>query len=167
MNIDFSKTQCQDMTTAKLFGICDDSHQPQDRAYLNELDGGSWIAVVHNDERYNVTFTAIDNCIEMVREDGRMDSRCDGMLTYNSSIVFIELKQTTGSSYWVNDGEQQLRNTISRFETNSETEDLTRKLALLANSGRPKFRVGQTQRMERFLKETGYILRIENRIHLT
>ena len=168
MSTSFSEPACQDITSAKLFGLCDDETRPQERAYLDEQNGGTWIAVVHNDEAFEVTFTAIDNCIETRRADGKMDSRCDGMLTYNTSVVFVELKERGGwGKNWVKDGDAQLRTSIGYFEANTDTGHLTEKRALLANSEHPRFRDSQIGRMERFREETKYVLRIANRIHLT
>lgn len=168
MSINFSEVRCQDTTTAKLFGLCDDSNKPQDRAYLDEVNGGAWIAVVHNDERFEVIFTAIDNCIETKRVDGKMDSRCDGLLSYNTTVVFVELKERAGlGSDWVKEGEKQLRSSIGYFEVNTDTEDITSKRAFIANNEHPKFKESQARRMEQFLNDTGYILSVENRIHLT
>lgn len=38
--------------------------------------------------------------------------------------------------------------------------------AYIANSAKPRFRSGQTVRMENFFAETNYILRIENTIEI-
>ena len=43
---------------------------------------------------------------------------------------------------------------------------ITKKKAYIANSEKPKFRESQKRRMDEFLTDTGYVLRIENRIIL-
>jgi hypothetical protein len=73
----------QDVSAAAVFGICDDV--PRSRAYIDTATTSKWIAIVDNHNQYEVTFTSIDNCIEIRRPDGSMESR--GMLSYNSSIV--------------------------------------------------------------------------------
>jgi len=165
MSINFSDKNCQDYSDNELFGLCDD--RPGHRAYIDEKDGKKWIAVVVNEDRYEVTFTAIDNCIEIVRADGKMDKRCDGFLSYNSTITFVELKErgATGNA-WVTDGEKQLRTSIQYFKASGESENFTKKRAYLANSEHPKFKESQSKRMGQFLIDTGYVLRIENRIIL-
>jgi hypothetical protein len=67
---------------------------------------------------------------------------------------------------WIKEGEQQLRTTIKYFEDEADSDNFTIKKAYVANSERPRFRDSQQERMEKFGDETGYILRIENRIIL-
>lgn len=167
MSINLSVVACQTHSNRKLFGLCDDSPPAGNPAYIDEFDGSKWIAVVVNDERNNVTFTAIDNCIEVRRLDGTMDKRCDGVLTYDKVIIFVELKErgALGNS-WVKEAEKQLRITIDNFEISDEAKKYAAKKAYIANSEHPKFKESQIRRMEQFLTDTGYILRIENRIIL-
>lgn len=167
MSIDFKVAKCQTKSNKKLFGLCDDPSPARNPAYIDEHDGSKWIAVVVNDECYAVTFTAIDNCIEIKRTDGRMDKRCDGVLAYNTNVIFVELKERGAlGSAWVKDAELQVRTTIEYFENTEDSEDFSQKRAYIANSEHPKFKVSQIRRMEQFLTETGYILRVENRIIL-
>ena len=167
MSTTFFKGKCQTFSSNKRFGLCDDPSPIKKPAYIDEMDGSKWIAVVHNDDLQSVIFTAIDNCIDIRKEDGSMSKRCDGVLTYNTSIIFVELKERKAlGSAWVRDAEEQLRATIVYFENTGEAEDFTTKKAYIANNEHPKFKESQTLRMEKFLIETGYILRIENRIIL-
>ncbi len=80
MSINFSQAKCQGTTDKKLFGLCDDPLPSKNPAYIDEKDGSKWIAVVVNEDRHKVIFTAIDHCIEIKREDGKMAKRCDGVL---------------------------------------------------------------------------------------
>jgi hypothetical protein len=173
MSINFFAAQCQDNSNRKLFGLCDDRPEhrdetcPKERAYLKEDSGGKWIATVVNEERYEVTFTAVDHCIETKREDGTMNKRCDGFLSYDSSIIFVELKERGGlGNDWVIDGEKQLRASIGYFEAEDDSDNYSSKKAYIANKEHPKFKESQTRRMNQFLIDTGYVLRIENRIIL-
>lgn len=160
MKINFFDTQCQSQSSRKRFGICD-----LPPAKIDEHDGATWIAVVENEYLRQVTFTAIDHCIEIKRADGKMEKRCDGVLTYNSHVIFIELKESEKKgSDWVKEAEMQLRITIGLFEDSNYAMEYKDKMAYIANSERPQFRQGQTRRMEQFLTDTGYVLRIENRI---
>jgi hypothetical protein len=115
----------------------------------------------------NVTFTAIDNCIDIKRDDKKMAQRCDDVLTYNSTITFVELKERSGKGNdWVLDAEKQLRSTIEYFGKTNETSIYNPKRAYIANKEHPKCKMSQSGRMNQFLKDTGYVLRIENRIKL-
>ncbi len=167
MKIDFFIPSCQSYTDNKVFGICDDPHPSQNPAYIDEHNGTKWIAIVENNDRIPVTFTAIDNCIKILRADNKMEKRCDGMLTFNSTVIFLELKQRSkiGNS-WVKDAVKQLISTISSFESTVDSNDYIIKKAYIANSEHPKFKSSQMERMEKFYNDAGYILRIEARIVL-
>jgi hypothetical protein len=167
MSINFSEAVCQSHSNKKRFGLCDDPYPSINPAYINEIDGAKWIAVVDNEHLYETTFTAIDRCIDIKRMDGAMEKRCDGVLTYQSTVIFVELKErgALGNS-WVKDGEQQLRASIGYFELTEQAENYAKKKAYIANSEHPKFKESQARRMDQFLSDTGYVLRIENRIIL-
>ena len=164
MSLDFTKAECQDYSDKKLFGLCDD--RPGERARLDEVNGAYWIAIVMNDNRYRVTFTGIDKCVIKDNEEkGR--GRCDGSLSFNSTIVFVELKKSDElGNKWVVGGEEQLRSTISFFKEHEYSEQFTQRKAYIANSEHPKFKESQQRRMDQFLEDTGFVLRIENRIIL-
>ena len=167
MSINFSETICQTFSNQKLFGLCDDPPPPHKAAYIDEINGSNWIAVVVYDEKYDVTFTAIDHCIQISRADGKLSKRCDGVLTFNSTVIFVELKEIGGKgNNWVLAAEEQLKITIRHFEAQSNAENFNQKKAYISNSERPKFKESQTRRMNQFFIETGYILRVENRIIL-
>jgi hypothetical protein len=169
MSINFFEATCQTHSNRKKFGLCDDPPPAANPAYIDETDGAKWIAVVVNEERYNVTFTAIDHCISIKRPDDKDAKRCDGVLAYQSTVIFVELKQGEAKknpTEWVKDGEKQLRETIGYFEREEDAEGFKIKKAYIANSEHPKFKESQARRMEQFFDETGYILRIENRIIL-
>lgn len=167
MSINFSDPKCQTHSNKKQFGLCDDPPPAKNPAYIDEANGGKWIATVINEEEHEVTFTAVDHCIETLRKDGKMDNRCDGFLSYNTTIIFVELKQRDeDGNKWIKEGDGQLRTSIEYFEKSMESLQFTTKGAYIANNERPKFRESQSTRMEKFGDETGYVLRIENRITL-
>jgi len=168
MAVDFKKPACVSSSNARKFGLCDDQPPlPKGPAYIDERNGEKWVAVVVNDPPINILFTAIDNCIDILKLDGKMDKRCDGMLSFDRTVIFVELKQMdTKEVGWIRDGEQQLRTTIKYFEDEADSENYTIKKAYIANSERPRFRDSQQERMDKFENDTGYVLRIENRIIL-
>lgn len=167
MSISFSHAKCQSTIDKKRFGICDYPPPPHRKAYIDFEDGTKWIAVVVNEEKHLVTFTAIDHCIEIRNRNGNMVKRCDGVLTFDSTITFVELKERDEKgNKWVKDAEKQILSTISQFEKTEEAENYTIKKAYISNSQKPKFKESQKRRMDQFFEKTGYILRIENRIIL-
>lgn len=167
MIIDFFEAGCQTFSNRRLFGLCDDPPPAENPAYIDEDNGAIWIAVVDNNDLYDVTFTAIDHCITVQRPDKTMAKRADGLLTYNTTAILVELKQRAArGNLWVEDAEKQLRESIIYFEREDESNQFSSKRAYIANSEHPKFKQTQMQRMDRFLADTGYVLRIENRITL-
>lgn len=170
MEIDFFKSQCQSVSNKKRFGLCDEQNNKQP-AYLDERNGAKWIAVVENEELKKIHFIAIDNCIDIWRDEVKkeMDNRCDGMLWYETSIIFVELKDRVSKkdkNAWVEDGEKQLKCTIEYFEKTEQSNNFREKRAYIANKAHPIFKESQLQRMKNFKEETGYTLRIENRIKI-
>jgi hypothetical protein len=167
MSINFFDVDCQSKTNQPKFGLCDAPSPSNDPAYIDTTDASKWIAIVENTNEIDVTFTAIDNCIKIRRADGTMDHRCDGMLTYQSHIVFVELKERNyTNSVWINDADQQIRNTIMVFVTNHDLANYKLKKAYIANSKKPNFQYAHKERMQRFRNETSFMLIIHNIIKI-
>jgi hypothetical protein len=163
--MNFFDSKHQYTSTKSKFGLCDDIPPPHLPAYLDETDGNKWIAVVANDRQIEVRFVALDNSIILRKPDGKQDRCSDGLLTYDSTIIFVEL--TTGKNKnWKNDKYEQLRITIKHFEDTKEAHLYNTKKAYIANSNSRVFRPSSQIKMDKFLIETGYDLRIENRIVL-
>ncbi|HBS89069.1 MAG: hypothetical protein A2W91_06600 [Bacteroidetes bacterium GWF2_38_335] len=167
MIINFCKSKCQTNSSKRTFGLCDDPAPAKNPAYIDELNGANWIAVVENESQKQVTFTAIDNCIDIFRSDGKMKQRCDGMLTYNSTVIFVELKDRDAQgNAWVEDAIPQLKSTIESFEDTEIADNFKKKLAYISNKQHPIFKSTQQRRMDAFYDDTSYILRIQGRINL-
>jgi hypothetical protein len=168
MSINFFDTNCQSQTNQPKFGLCDDPPPSKDPAYININDSRKWIAIVENNQEINVIFTAIDNCIQIFRSDGKMDNRCDGMLTYNNNIIFVELKERKyTNSVWIDDGEKQLRKIISVFINNHDLQIFKSKKAYIANSKKPQFQYSHKERMQKFRNDTGFTLIIQKTIKVS
>lgn len=167
MSVTFDRSTWPCVSNSSKFGLCDAPPPSNAPAYIDEDNGGDWIAAVHNDQRLEVFFTGVDNEIALLKNNGKLDSRCDGVLSYEDTITFVELKQRAArGSAWVVDAEAQLRSTITHFEKTEHAESYSVKKAYIANSAYPKFKESQLRRMEQFAKDTGYVLRVENRIRL-
>ena len=63
MEIDFLNSQCQSVSNKKRFGLCDEQDN-KEPAYLDELNGAKWIAVVENEKLKEVHFIAIVKTIK-------------------------------------------------------------------------------------------------------
>ena len=166
----FSISKHQQFSISREFGLCDDPPPAKNPAYLDESDKTKWIAIVSNSKSKEITFTAIDNCPEydFKKADGNQDKRCDGVLTFDVNVIFVELKQRKGrkSKDWLDDGEIQLRRTIFHFSKMKDSTVFYHKFAYIANNKRPIFTKGQAERVSRFFKDTGFVLRIQNRIEI-
>jgi hypothetical protein len=165
MPINFFETKCQSSTSTNSFGICDDQPPPHKPAYIALVNPSNWIGVVHNPTALNVTFTAIDHCLVIKRPNGSLESTCDGMLTFNSSIIFVELKERKGKA-WIKKADSQLRNTISLFGHNHNLASYINKLAYICNSLKPSMSSNQMVRKQKFKDDTGFTLKIEVRIDI-
>jgi hypothetical protein len=161
MGFDINDKNCQSQSSAQEFGICD--IQDGSAAYIDEENENDWICICNNPDNIQCTFTAIDNCIDVFKEDGNMERRCDGVLNYSNNIIFIELKSVrTGG--WIKDGVEQLEITVERYFSDKNIRDYGKKRAVLANSKRPFFHYGQQSRMEDFRMKTGVRLIINSKI---
>jgi hypothetical protein len=168
MSINFFDTNCQSQTNQYKFGLCDDPNKDKDPAYIDTVDCSKWIAIVENNQEIEVIFTAIDNCIEILRSDGKKDNRCDGMLTYNNHIIFVELKERKyTNSVWIEEGENQLRKTIAVFVNHNNLAIFKSKKAYIANSKKPQFQYSHKERMQKFRNDTGFTLSIQNTIKVS
>lgn len=161
MPISFFEPACQEPPiTAASFGILDD--KAGSKAYTDSENPENWVAIVKNAGQVAVTFTAIDNCIEILRPNGDMESRCDGMLTYPGNIVFVELKnQRTG---WMSDAIGQLEITIRQFIEQEDIAQFRHKRAFACNKRRPHFAVIENETMKRFFDELGVRLNVQAEI---
>jgi len=99
------------MTKAKRFGLVDAEDQSPTTVSFDNDD--RWNATVINNHSIEILFTAIDNCIEIWRDGGEMESRCDAMLRYGVTLLFVELKNKRG--LWQSEGLQQIEATMKRM----------------------------------------------------
>ncbi len=147
MSINFFDRGCQESPiTASSFGICD--AQDGSKAYTDILDATTWVAKVENPEAKAIIFTAIDGCIEILREDGSIERRCDAMLIYTDNIVFVELKEV--NKQWINDAIEQLEITIQNFRANHDLNLFKHKRAFACNKKHPSFHVIEPETKRRF-----------------
>ncbi len=152
MSVDFSKAACQSKTKEKKFGLFD--AEDKTPAIIKVDDEASWNATVVNNEAKEVHFTAIDNCIDIFRENGEMENRCDCMLRYDTTLLFVELKNKRDS--WQAEGLGQIEATIKRMkdENNDWYSSFTKRKAIVANSKHqsPCFQTVNLEQREYFMR---------------
>lgn len=168
MQVDFFNSGCRSVSSKKEFGICDDVPPHHSPAYIKEDEGEKWIAVVNNFYEEEIHFVAVDNCIPLKRKDGEDAQKCDGFLFFNETIIFVELKVRGDkeSRKWKNEATEQLKETIHLFEKQEKAKQFDTKMAYIANKEYPKPNVNNKNRAERFFDDTGYTLKIQNRINI-
>ena len=157
MAVDFFKPACIGTTSETVFGICDDPPPDENPAYLDFTDSENWIAWVENDAGRQITFTAIDHCIEIIRTDGRKESSCDGLLNYESTLIFVELKDRD-SGRWLGKARDQLKITIDTYKEKPGLNGYNRFYAYVANKQRPYFNAANPSLAEQFEDDTDFIL---------
>ena len=159
MKVNFFKPECTRSTNEMRFGLCDkDDKKP---AFINVDKSEKWIATVVNStpQKY-IKFTAVDNCIDIFRENGDMESRCDVLLQYEKKLLFVELK--TKRADWKTDGLRQIEATIRRMidEIPEYYFSFKKRKAVVAN---PKFPSPSFQESDTELRE---FFRRNYKIHL-
>lgn len=146
----FFEDSCREVAITTIrFGICD----PQNGApaYVDHQSENDWIAIVSNPDAVPINFTAIDNCIDIRRDNGDMDLRCDGMIDYEENIIFVELKnQITGG--WSAEGVTQIESTILHFQQHHDLSVYKYKRAFVINKKRKRFQVIDTDLKKRLFQ---------------
>lgn len=162
MKIDFLAEECSEKRSELTFGLCDGPDLV--KAYVTVDPAENWIAIVHNPKGSEVTFHAVDDCIEILRPDGTKDTRCDCILTYPQNLVFVELKEV--AAQWITDGIEQMQEAIEVFGNHHNLFSFRKRRAFLANRKHPKFQYSHKEQMEKFKVETSVRLIIHNRINI-
>lgn len=116
--IDFFEERNKQTTNKKEFGLCDDGNEK--RAYIDEDLANKnikWCGIVKNDNEKEILFYPIDNCVDLIKENGKMASRCDGVLRYeDKKLVFTEIKdRKVNSDAWRDKGAEQIITTLEFF----------------------------------------------------
>ncbi|GHT97065.1 hypothetical protein FACS1894142_0650 [Spirochaetia bacterium] len=133
------------------FGLCDD--EDGQIAYTDTANKKKWIATVQSEKPLQVIFTAIDKGVIKDNEyQGR--GRCDGMLTTDRHIYFVELK--CKSAEWKADAALQLESTIQLFNDAhpGKIDTYKHKKAYACNKKHPDFKVIDTGLKKRFFEIT-------------
>jgi hypothetical protein len=108
---------CKETTNAIRFGLCDDGSDKKLPAYLNITNEGKWLATVENPNGKDVTFKAVDFCVDVYRSRKELIKRCEGFLLFENKILFIELKDRTYGR-WLSDAREKFEETIKAFKRN-------------------------------------------------
>jgi hypothetical protein len=162
MSVNFFETTCQEPPrTEKEFGLCDD--QNGTKAYSDLNDISKWIATVINGNNISVTFTAVDNCVIAFKANGKdKESLCDGMLTFNDTLYFVELKDQ--KSGWIPRAICQLTSTIEIFIINHSDKTYRYKKVFACNKRHPYFQVIDSEMNREYYKTYGFRIDVQAEI---
>ena len=162
MSINFYEAKCQSTTSEAFFGLYD--KEDESPAMIVHIQKDKWNATVINPTQKQITHTAVDNCIEILRENGEMESRCDSMLTYADNIIFIELKNK--GSDWKSDGISQVEITIQNFIRSHNLSAIKYKRAFVANRKHPYFQVIEDLQAKKFWDDYRVRLSVGSEINI-
>jgi len=154
MGINFFKEE--EIITENNFGICDEEADVTIKtpAYVDKdpHNKHKWIATVTNNSQKHIGFIAVDNNIEIKRENGDMENRCDAMLHNEDYIIFVELKDKRDN--WIRDAvEQQLLTTINIFKSCHDISKFRHRLAYVCNKKHPCFATSHKEDIQKFKNE--------------
>ncbi|HWQ43004.1 MAG TPA: hypothetical protein VN456_13345 [Desulfosporosinus sp.] len=153
MSLNFFETDCREPSRrTAIFGICDE--QDGTKAYTDASNKERWIATVINNNQRAISFTAIDNCIIILKQGTKdKESSCDGMLTFSNSLFLVELKKQ-GTSGWLSKATSQLENTIRLLSATHNLAAFKYKKAYACNKKRPNFTVIDSAEKKAFFERT-------------
>ncbi|GAB7141380.1 hypothetical protein RsTz2092_13630 [Deferribacterales bacterium RsTz2092] len=156
--------------TEKEFGLCDYGKSTQKPAYTDtkvENKADKWLAIVNNSQKVEVGFVAIDNNPPVLEAMGFKDEkRCDALLKYDKTIVFVELKDDRHKG-WVRKATEQLEGTIKLFRKNSVANQFMTMKAYVANRAhRNPTQRSYVDRITGFMKNFGCYLYVKGDIEI-
>lgn len=108
---------CKATTNAILFGLCDDRAKEKQPAHLDQTNEKKWWATIENPKSKNITFKAVDFCVDIYRSGNEPIKRCEGFLFFDNKILFFELKHRHYRG-WLPDARMKFEETISAFKQN-------------------------------------------------
>jgi hypothetical protein len=163
MSVNFFNSDCSENPRSEtLFGICDEGN----KAYTDILNPDNWIAIVINENEIDITFTAIDQCFKILKENSKdQESLCDGMLTFKDALYLIELKdQMTGG--WLPDAIGQLKNTIKLLDKDDLSTIKFKKAFACNKKHSPRFNSSINELNKRLFRKYGFRIEIQSKIKI-
>ncbi|MDR3340138.1 MAG: hypothetical protein LBT25_08650 [Candidatus Symbiothrix sp.] len=187
MSINFFDENKKTNSSKNQFGLCDDPPPAENPAYIDETNKNKWIGIVNNSTKKDTCFFPIDHCVPLFRPKltkvknpviriihkflillfkiQEKESSCDGVLSYNNNLIFVELKNR-GSGGWLKKGREQLTVTIAKFKENHDIQKYNKVEAYVCNSLKPLANTGNSNHIQQFKDETGLILNVQQNIDI-
>jgi len=145
------------------FGLCD--NEDGTAAFTDTTNKDKWVATVENPNGLTLIFTAIDKGVIKDNECSGYE-RCDGMLTSDCHLCFVELKNERGE--WVQKGISQLESTIKLFDDThpGRKKQYISKKAYVCNKKHPHFHRIENEQNLKFFRAYRFRLVIQAKILL-
>jgi hypothetical protein len=134
------------------FGLCD--KEDGTPAYTTLVADPAWVATVRNPHGKEVTFTAIDHCIEIPE----IHRRCDCMLTTDDTLFLVELKSER--AHWITGAVEQLESTMDLLRENEDLSPYRFKKGFACNRRHRHFQQVDHERNLRCFRDHGFRLDI-------
>lgn len=115
-------------------GLCDPDGTAPAYTTVNRKD--NWVAEIKNPDAKEVLFVPVDNNIPIFKPNGSQASRCDGMLRYDRTVYFVELKIDRQLGRAFQKAKEQLEATIDVFLQNHIYTDFKVRRAYISNRKR-------------------------------
>lgn len=110
---------CKSTTTITRFGLSDINSDKREPAFIDAADENSWDLTIENPSNKEITFKAVDFCVDIFRVGNDPIKRCEGFLYYENKIVFVEIKnRKSGRGGWLIDAREKFQETILKFKEN-------------------------------------------------
>jgi hypothetical protein len=156
---------CKRTVNDAQFGICDRDSGERKPAFVDVNNKEMWDVVVENAGRKDITFKAIDFCVDVFKGPAQLIKRCEGFLFYENKIIFLEIKNRMYRG-WLADACEQFIETITKFKENYPDDTFEILNPVIAN--KCFFRVHQSEMMqkERLKAAIGVEFQIKREIYI-
>jgi hypothetical protein len=150
------------------FGICDRDSGKRKPAFvdINNKNKEIWDVIVENSEEKDITFKAIDFCVDIFRKAKELIKRCEGFLFYENKIIFLEIKNRTHGR-WLADACEKFIETITKFKENYPDNAFEILKPVIANKCFFRTHQNEMVQKQRLKDNIGVEFQIKHTIHIS
>lgn len=149
----------------EIIGICDPVGERHAYTTTDINCPDKWCATIDNPQKKQLRFTAIDKNIVIKRDNGELESTCDGMIyaTETRELSFVELKdwRTSGA---MKKAVSQLSSTLKVFLANHDYSLFNNRRAHACNPSHPYFKHSYRELSSEFMNKYHFRLYTEAKI---
>ncbi len=156
---------CETVVSSQVFGISDNESKKPCVVDTDVNNEEKWDITINNPNNKAITVNGIDNCIEIIRENGEQDNICDACIRYDQTIIFIEIKNKNRN--WLEQAAHQISNTIKHFNEYNALNGYTIRKAYIANNRKPIFNYSHIKVQQKMLYDHKFLLHISTKLDIT